>query len=526
MKAIVSSVSARERFSASLTPALLFSIAAAGVIAFIGVIIDYYTSVGDIAGNHYLSMILNFSDIHSYYDGFYPIGYTLLLKLLVGKSFPAIAAYYVNVILSLLMMVVTAWYLKKQNLGALFPAWLCLFIVFPRTFRYLITPGPDTAAVALFSIGLVLQLARCKTTGNNHPSERRGTARRGPTIMCIAGGMCMGIAALFRYHFLVASIFFLIAVFVFMEKDRKLTLVCTATLIAFYLPQIAINILSGHGPLETYHALNLYNLMYGVNWYHMDKLFPLPSAKSMILGAPFLFIKNYLTGVIELLIFAIPPLLYGVLAIPEKKKIGYCVAAFCTLYALFFGISASPRAVLLLIPVSLLFFVKILYTITLPFRIKRIAIVLTIICSCLFFLKDAQKIAIFKGERDNYRTIEAFFINQGVKYGKEVFTSDFGLYFSTLFPYAPLGNGGCGRVTNNHFSEFSPELNVNSIDSFYVDCIRHKVRYIVFNSDASNLADFCGSLYTGKIHDDRFPFICSVGNDKIFEVVPAQKKRV
>jgi hypothetical protein len=340
------------------------------------------------------------------------------------------------------------------------------------------------------------------------------------------GGMCMGIAALFRYHVLVASIFFLVALFIFMEKDRKLTAVCAVTLIVFYLPQIAVNVLSGHGPLETYHALNLYNLMYGVNWYHMDKLFPLPSARSMILGAPLLFIKHYLKGVIELLVFALPPFLYGVLATPERKKIGFCVAAFCVLYALFFGISASPRAVLLLIPISVLFFVKILFAITLPFRIKRIAIVLTFVCGCLFLLKDAQKIAIFKGERDKYRKIEAFFTTHGVKNGKEVFTCDFGLYFSTLFPYAPLGNGGCGIVTNNHFSEFSPELNVGSIDSFYVDCIRYKVRYIVLNNDASDLADFCNALYTGKIHDVRFPLIYSLGDDKIFDVVHAQKKRV
>jgi hypothetical protein len=525
MKAFVSSVSAKERFTTSLTPALLLSIAAAGVIAFIGVIIDYYSSIGDIAGNHYLSMIMNFSDIHSFYDGFFPIGYTMLLKLLVGKGFPAATAYYVNVILSFIMMIVTAWYLKKRNLGFLFPAWLCFFILFPRTFRYQITPGPDTAAMALFTIGAVLQLARCNPVENDRVTVKWGTARRAPIIMSIMGGICMGIAALFRYHVLVASIFYLASLFVFMEKDRKLTVVCAVAVIVFYLPQVAVNVLTGHGPLETYHAVNLYNLVYGVNWYHMDKLIPLPSAKSIVLGAPLLFIKHYLKGMIELLIFALPPILYGVLATPKSKKIGFSVGIFCVLYALFFGISASPRAVLLLIPVSVLFFVKILFTITLPSRIKRIAIGLTFVCGCLFLLKDAQKVAIFKGERDKYRKIEAFFIAHGVKYGKEVFTCDFGLYFSTLFPYCPLGNGGCGIVADNHFSEFSPELNVGSIDSFYVDCVRHKVRYIVLNNDASDLADFCSALYTGKVPDVRFPLICSVGDDKIFDIVHAQKNQ-
>jgi hypothetical protein len=181
--------------------------------------------------------------------------------------------------------------------------------------------------------------------------------------------------------------------------------------------------------------------------------------------------------------------------------------------------------VLLLIPVSMLFFVKILFTITLPSRIKRTAIVLTLVCGCLCLVKDAQKIAVFKGERERYRNIEALFIAQGVKNGQEVYTCDMGLYFSTLFPYSPLCNGGWGRFTCYRFSDFFPELNVGSIDSFYVDCIRHKVRYIVFNSDASYLADFCSALYLEKVHDGRFPFIGSVGDDKIFGVDYTRKFR-
>jgi hypothetical protein len=495
--------------------AIPLSIVAAGCIALIGVFIDYYPNVNDFLGNYYLSTVMNFSDIRSLYDGFNPVGYTLLLKVLVGKGVPAIAAYYVNVILSLLLMIVMAWHLKKENRGFLFPMWLIFFILFPRTFHYQITPGPDAAAMALFTIGVLLQLGRYHVP----PSlDQKAQSRPAPLLMSIAGGISMGIGALFRYHVLVASILFLAAIFVVMARERKLTAMCGMSLIVTYAPQVIVNLATGHGPLETSFALNLYNLVYGLNWAHIGELLPLPSAKTIIFDAPLLFITHYLKGAAELGIFAIPPIAYGVLAPPERKKTGYACAAFCILYALFFGISASSRAVLLLIPLSLLFFIKVLFIAALPFRIRRIAIILTLLCGCLFLAKDAHKVLFFKEQRDIYRKMEAFFIANGVKKAQEVYGTDCSIYLSKLYPYIPLMNGGWARLGSYRYSDFFPELNIGSIDSFYADCARRRVSYVVLNSDASLVVDFCYDLFIGKIVDRRFTPVLAIGEDKVFRV--------
>jgi hypothetical protein len=501
---------------------ILLSLCAVGLLSIIGVLINYFPGGNDLFDNHYLAMAINFRDIKSLYDGFFPIGYSLLLKFLVGSHYPAIAAFYVNVLLTMTMMIVMAGYLKRQNLHFLFPFWLFLFLFFPQAFRYLITPGPDAAAMALFTIGIILQLARCNTNDNNCQSENEGTARLAPTILCVWGGMAMGAAALMRYHALPASIFFLLALFIFMKKNRKLTIVSGIVVIVFYLPQMAINVLSGHGPLETYHTLNLYNLVYGVNWYHMEKIIPLPSAKSIIFGAPFLFIKHYLKGVMELGVFAVPPLIYGFFASPEKKNYGYCIGAFCALYALFFGISASPRAVLLIIPISLLFFLKILFAPALPTRTKNIAVVITLLCGCLFLFKDVRRIAFCKHTNATYQNMETFFIQHGITNAQEVYTCDHNQYFKSLFPYRPLFNGGWGRIATYKYSEFYPELAVRSIDSFYVDCVRHSVRYVVFNEDAAKLADFCQGLYDGTLSDARFETVLTAGKNKVLRVAQAR----
>jgi hypothetical protein len=531
---------------------ILLSLLAAGLLALIGASIDYYPAGNDLWENHYLGMVMTTADIHSFYDGFFPIGYSLLLKLLVGNGYPAVAAYYVNVALSLLMMIVAAWCLRKQNLQVHFPFWLLLLVAFPRTFRYLITPGPDTAAMALFTIGvLLLALWDGKDTpiqaddgpvggcpgypppaaptrpaqggasnkGTRPPEDSRDTPRRIPTARAVLAGLAMGLGALVRYHLFVASSFLLLALFIFMKRERKSILVSCAVFLAIYLPQIAINVLSGHGPLETYHALNFYNLVHGVNWYHMENLLPLPSAKTIVLGAPLLFLKHYLKGVAGLGVFAIAPLIYGLLAKSGRDKAaGFAVGAFCLLYALFFGISASPRAVLPLVPVSLLFFVKILFDPALPLRTGRIALFMTLLCACLFLWKDGQRAFYCRNQNDRYAAMESFFIGQGVKNGQEVFTGDYDQYFKTLFPYRPLFNGGWGRIATYRYNAFYPELNVESIDGFYADCLRRRVRYAVFTPDAAKLAQFCFDLYSGSLADPRFTPVKTIGRDRVFRV--------
>jgi hypothetical protein len=501
----------KARRSAPFRFDLLLSIAAAGLVGCIGVYIDHFPSVNDLFDNHYLSMVMSFSDIHSWYDGFFPFGYSLLLKLLTGGDFPAVAAYHVNVLLTFAMMLAIAWYLRKKDLRRLFPVWLCCFILFPRTFRYQITPGPDTAAMALFTVGAVLLLSRL------NPSEK-ATPSKSAVLLSAAAGISMGIGALFRYHILVASFLFLAAFFLSAKNGRKCAVISGISLGVCYLPQILVNVFTGHGPLETYHSLNLYNLVYGVNWYHVDKLLPLPTPKSIILGAPFVCIKHYLAGTLGLLVFALPPAMYALLS-PAGRTSGFCVALFCAAYALFFGTSASPRAALPLIPVSMLFFVRILFALHPQKRVKLAMVALLLACGCLFLMLDVKKIRSFKAERERYGNMETFFIKSGVKNGHEIYSCDLNQYFATLSPHVPLFNGGWGRVATYRYNELIPELDVGSLEGFYADCVRRKVRFVVLNGNASKLADFCGDLYTGKIKDSRFMAAASFGGNKIFGVI-------
>jgi len=409
------------------------------------------------------------------------------------------------------MFYVLAWHLKGSVNAFLIPFCLFLLFIFPRVFNYLITPGPDVGTMAFFTSGMLLFITSL-TNANLTPKQQ--------LALSISSGFLLGISALFRYHALVASVFFLFSCLMGFWCHRKNILFSVITLSMVYLPQILVNILTGHGPLETYHAINIFNLVHGVDWFHMDKLMPLPSASSIIRGAPLLFAINYIRWLIDLGVFAIPPFFYGIITTGNKeKRCGFCVGIFCLLYALFFAISASPRAVLLIIPISMLFFVKILFSSETPLLLKRLALTVTLLFSPFFAYKDIQYILHSKAERAVLQSIENFFISNDIKSAQEVYTCDYDIYFVSLFPYRPLFNGGWGRIATYNYSSFYPELAVTSLQNFYTDCIRLGVKYVVLNELASDLAAFLGDLYNGSILDNRYKLSFEIGGRKIYRIV-------
>ena len=61
--------------------------------------------------------------------------------------------------------------------------------------------------------------------------------------------------------------------------------------------QLAINLATGHGLLETSHELNIYNLMYSLNWYKVGSLELPSSIIEVIRQDPVRFFAKYVTSV-------------------------------------------------------------------------------------------------------------------------------------------------------------------------------------------------------------------------------------
>lgn len=479
------------------------------ILSFIGVYTGYNLRSNDFLDNHYLGMAITFWDWESFYDGFFPIGYSLLLKLLAGKSYPGPAGYYINVIALVTMFGVLGWYLRKTPLVFLLSTIGILLV--PRMYLYATTPGPYAAANALFSAGALIGLY---AFSSNAPENKKNCI-----YLCITSGGLFGIASLFRYHILVGSVFFLFSVLLFTTNKRYVFLAGSALLVA-YSPQFFVNIMTGHGLLETGSALNVYNLVHGVNWYHLEKHMSFPSAWEVVQGAPFLFLKRYVRGVFDIAKFVLPvPFFILFATTPVDRRRAYALTLFMILYAAFFGIGASPRAALLVIPLSVVYLFKTVFSPKMHQYGRLGLLAASILLSGKILAQDVQATVIARNWHKTCLEIEAFLRTEGITHAQDVFTTNYELYFPHLFPYRPLFNGGWGRISTYKYSEFYPELSVDSLDSFYGNCIALGVQFIALNPDAGKLAGFLEELYEGQLVDPRFSPAYETEAEKVFQVV-------
>ena len=156
-------------FARNLFAALPFAV----VIALVGVLTNFHTPLNDFWGNQHLAQRLDARDPGTFYDGFFPIGYTLLLRVLSHFGYPACSALGINVVLT--------WFLAFSLLGVLrlhgleiLPSLIVagLVLLFPQVFQCLYTPGADSGAMVFFTIGsyalLVALLAPTPRSSGRH----------------------------------------------------------------------------------------------------------------------------------------------------------------------------------------------------------------------------------------------------------------------------------------------------------------------------------------------------------------------
>jgi hypothetical protein len=490
------------------SPAVILPLITACILSAAGAYSGYYPRLNDFLDNHYLSMAISFNDLSSLYNGFFPMGYSLLLKATTGTGYPGIIAFFINIILSTILFHVMSYFPELRHKKFIYSIWLILLFVFPRYFKYLLTQGPDCGATVFFNIAIIVLF-------NAVVYDKAGTKKK--LLLCITSGLLLGLSALFRYHALVAGFFLLASFFLFFNREKKFILIAGAAMALTYAPQMIISIISGHGPFKTYHAINICNLVYGVDWYHIEKYIPVPSVFSIISDAPLLFASKYLKGMAELAVYSIPAFVYARLTQNEtEKKISLTIGVFTVIYSVFFAISASPRAVLILLPMAFLFLSELLLTISIPAKIRSTAAIIIGLSILFFIYNDAKSIQHYRNKNIICQNVETFFKTNGITDARQVYSSDYGLYFKSIFPYRPLFCGGWGMIATYRFTEFYPQIDIKTPHSFYNSCILNKIRWVVLNEDASKLSSFLEILYLNPQSDPNFELVQQIDSKKIF----------
>lgn len=444
----------------------------------------------------------------------YPIGYYLFLKIIgITGVPPEIPGIWGNIFFGAIILFASIILYRKflsQKISLLL---LIALSFFPSLFLYITNAGPDPASIAFFEIGAIIIFLQILNNGR----ESKGKF--------FVGGLILGCGAIFRYHVFVGSSLFLCGLFLVYRNKWRLVLISCAGLVIVNVPQLILYCMTGphHIPFA---AINIYNLMYHIDWYRTSSFeFP-PSFLWIINQNPPLFLRRYFVSLLRHAPDYAPPLLaFLCIKEPMKKKLCLVLSIWSVFYCLFFAAMESGRSKLLPIPLSFLclglfleeVFVYFQKT-TRLFKLINVLIPGSFLVLLSFFLyKDTRLIMHRTLENKENMRVEVFLRKCGCTSVREIFTDDFCIYFRTMTPYRPFCNGGATRWETYLYNEEYPEFPVASLEEFSASCRKNRGRFVLLSDQCERLSPSLGGLYNGSSFDGII-FESKIGKFKIFEI--------
>lgn len=137
------------------------------------------------------------TDTASWFNPQYPVGYTILLKLISGGGSPVLPAIALNCIFAVAIILICGYFFRALLTKPVFLFCLSTIALYPTLFHYFTVGGGDPGSVLFFGSGSALLFI--SIIQNNRAFT--------PFIL---SGLFMGIGALFRYHALPATLLLLV----------------------------------------------------------------------------------------------------------------------------------------------------------------------------------------------------------------------------------------------------------------------------------------------------------------------------
>jgi hypothetical protein len=484
------------------------------VITLVGILTDSHTPLNDFWGNYALSQRLDPRHLETFYDGFFPVGYTVLLRLLSRFGYPPLAALGINAALTWLLAFALLGVFRLRGLG-LVPSLIAALLVFlfPQVFDYLYTPGADSGAMVFFTVGTCVLMLALLT-----PTPRRWW-------YVLAGGL-LGMASLWRYHALLAGVFLMAGASLAYRKRIAGILLALASCVLVYGGQIAVNVLSRHSPFQTYQAFNIYQHMFPVNWYRTAEIPALGTPLSIVLSNPSAFLSAYVASFVRIFPILTLPLIFCLFSKDSQLKRPAAVwLCFCLFYSGVMATADSGRAVLLGLPVSLTFLLVSVHAlwvdrlrtvaahVSWPRRVSYVALVL-LLGACA--TKDITTIASWRTASQNYRALEQVLVRERITDAQQVYSTDLYFYFRGIPPFRPSYSGGWLDLPLYHASHDTHGISLASENAFIQDCRLRGIRIVHLTPRCKQAAPFLFRIYTRGAESLRF--IAQVGRSRLFRL--------
>lgn len=454
----------------------------------------FHVGLNDFWGNLALAEQVEWSSPESLYNQFFPIGYTVLLRLL--GSDPVVTAQLLNVASGLLLLAVV-WSFARRLMDV--PSALAatvLLSIHPQVFRYVTTPGADMPAAALSALGF----ARLFRAGEDDRGRR-----------ALAAGMLLGAAALLRYHALVLAGLSIAATSTGHPSPRRHLRLAVGGFFAVYFVQMAVAVLAHHSPFHTGQAFILHKLIHGVNWFHVTDEATPSSVMDVIRASPAGFASAYLRELVPLLPLPIAPAALALFSGDRRcRRFGKVALLTVTGYVVVVATGGSSRGSLpirFLVAISV---VAVLREVVIGWRARaqmstrRFGMSIMTACVSIIFVmfwllpwarENYGTLKFRARDHAEYRRVEELLRRDGTQSARHVFASDFSLYFPTLPGYTPRTNGTWLRLDGDRYNQRFPELCVTTVECFVRDARRFDITHVVLTPAARQLSPALGQVY-------------------------------
>ncbi len=481
------------------------------LFAAIAILLRFPVIENDFWGVLYYGRRLTWADTASLYNGFFPIGYAFLLRLLpYAQVIPwasIINVFFGAALVAAVTRLVSAFDQRKAWVVAAF----VLSVSYPMVFRYTLVIGADMGAASMAALAI---LALWKDPLAGRESETRFQP-------FLAGGL-LGLSTLWRGHLAVFSLVVILGFWLFQRPSFAYLWRLLAAFLVVASIQAITNLLSGHGPLETAQAFNIYKTFHDVDWRN-----PPPEeqiAQFSLLDFALRHPQRFLTRYGVLLSPHLPLVLSSLFLLfipknPVLKRFAKFSTLTILLYSLPVALGGSPRSTLplagpFLVCVMFLWMALLDRFRTFPRFLVPVTALLFAASLSLLWPRNAEFLRETRKADDVPRRVERILLRAGLGSPRQVFTDRFNLYFHVP-PYEPRYNGGWGLYSLWGYEQENPELPMTSFEAFAASCEEQGIQYLVLSPKASTLSDFLYEIYASD-ESEFFELLGTSGNLKIF----------
>jgi hypothetical protein len=496
----------------------------AGVTLALGSYMQFHAASNDFWNILYYGRHMTLAKPASLYNGFFPFGYALLIGQL-PFTYVLPLSYLINALLAGLFAASVSTLIASTR--SAFATAIALFasIAAPFVFQSANTPSPDIGSLAFTAFAIFL-------LWRDHLGEKLETPSR---LRAALISLSLGMAFLWRNHAIVSSTAVLLGYFIFVgiRPFRSSAWMVSAFIFVISL-QVIINLVSGHGALETAQAFNIHKFFYGVN----DTYTPTPaeiekfSLIDTVIKNPRAALDAYLLSFGYLVSFGWTAAVCFLLS-PKGRFSRYSLFLlfFTLLYSIPVAIGDSPRSAVILMAAYVPSFALLAAVLTdLAGKFFKpnqwltggMGILFIAVSAQLFYgwmTYDINFIQTNRAERKMLEVIEQTLVSAGMKSPSEVFADRNDFYTPHKMPYRSRRIGGLTQDWFWGFGAEFPPLPNDSWNSFSAACREQGVRFLVLSPQSFYRGDIFPPIYneSANIESLGLQFIAQRGNIRIYK---------